>query len=93
MQQYNNDDNHRQPYDDYLRLQYHDYYNSSSWLRRRMYVDHVGEWASHLAAKRLCSGMSLLLSWRGELMPNSHESLSNNATTSTAAAGALHRDV
>lgn len=85
MQQYNHNDNHRQPNDNHLRLQYDDHHDGAAWLWRRMYVDHARQWASDFAAKRLWAGMSLLLSWRGELMPNSHESLSNTAPTSTSA--------
>lgn len=94
MQQYNDYHNHQQPHDDYLRLQYDNHHNRAAWLWRRMYVDYARQRSSDLAAERLCSRMSLLISWRGELMPNGHESLSNTATTSTtASSGTMLWDV
>jgi hypothetical protein len=41
MQQHDYYDNHRQPDDDYLRLQYDNDHNRATWLWRWMYVDHA----------------------------------------------------
>ena len=41
MQQYDHNDNHWQPHDDNLRLQYDNHNNRATWLWRRMYVDHA----------------------------------------------------